>query len=43
MVWYELYLTPQTIPEELLDMIPPIRAALREAGSGPILFWYGDK
>ena len=42
-VWYVLCFTPQTIPEELFETIPPILAAFIEAGSGPIRLLYFDK
>ncbi len=34
-VWYALFSTPQHIPLELLDKIPPIMAEPMEEGSGP--------
>ena len=37
----ELWSTPEVMPQALLATIPPILAALTEAGSGPIFFPQG--
>ena len=40
-VWYAFCATPQHIPLELLETMPPIVQVLIEAGSGPIFALYG--
>ena len=38
-VWYVFWETPQHMPEELLETIPPTMQLSIEEGSGPILYW----
>ena len=40
-VWYVFCDTPQHMPEELLDTMPPTIQLSMEDGSGPILYWMG--
>lgn len=40
-VWYVFWDTPQHIPLELFETIPPTMQESIDEGSGPILYWIG--